>query len=140
MSIASEVSRLQGAKEALAGAIAAKGVAVPEGTALDGYAALVAQIPQGGGMQECPTDLLSISETGIYYGVGDQSYLHVPSATEGEWAPIRVIAVEFGANLCLDGCFINVTTMDVKPFFGFGLGSVIIWCDNPGNISNPALR
>lgn len=49
MSIASEVSRLQGAKEALAGAIAAKGVAVPEGTALDGYAALVAQIPQGGG-------------------------------------------------------------------------------------------
>lgn len=44
MSIASEITRLQTAKADLKTAIEAKGVTVPSGTALDGYADLVEQI------------------------------------------------------------------------------------------------
>lgn len=49
MSIASELSRLQQAKSDLATSIENKGVIVPAATTLDGYAALVDQIQQGGG-------------------------------------------------------------------------------------------
>ena len=49
MSIASEITRLQGAKSSLATSIANKGVTVPSATKIDGYAALVDQIQQGGG-------------------------------------------------------------------------------------------
>lgn len=47
--IAEELTRIQGAKAALATSIAAKGVEVPASTKVDGYAALVDQIAQGGG-------------------------------------------------------------------------------------------
>ena len=47
MSIASEITRIQGAKSDIADAIEAKGVTVPSATKIDGYAALVAAIPQG---------------------------------------------------------------------------------------------
>lgn len=50
MSIQSEIDRIAGAKTALATAIAGKGVTVPEGTKLDGMAALVEEISAGGGM------------------------------------------------------------------------------------------
>lgn len=49
MSIASELNRLLQAKSDLATSIAAKGVTVPSATTIDGYAALVDQIQQGGG-------------------------------------------------------------------------------------------
>lgn len=49
MSIANQIQRLQNAKAALAVSIANKGVEVPSATKLDGYAALVDQIQQGGG-------------------------------------------------------------------------------------------
>ena len=49
MSIASEITRLQGAKADLATAIEGKGVTVPSATKLDGYADLVDAISQGGG-------------------------------------------------------------------------------------------
>lgn len=49
MSIASEITRLQGAKASLKTSIEAKGVTVPAATKLDGYPALVDQIQQGGG-------------------------------------------------------------------------------------------
>jgi hypothetical protein len=49
MSIASEISRLQGAKSDLKTSIEGKGVTVPSATKIDGYAALVDQIQQGGG-------------------------------------------------------------------------------------------
>lgn len=48
MSIADEILRLQQAKSDLATSIANKGVTVPAATTLDGYAALVDQIQQGG--------------------------------------------------------------------------------------------
>ena len=49
MSIATEISRLQGAKSDLKTSIEGKGVTVPSATKIDGYAALVDQIQQGGG-------------------------------------------------------------------------------------------
>ena len=47
MSIASEITRLQGAKSDLKASIEGKGVTVPSATKIDGYAALVDQIQQG---------------------------------------------------------------------------------------------
>ena len=49
MSIATEISRLKSAKSAIAAAIAGKGVTVPDGTLLDGMAALINSIEAGGG-------------------------------------------------------------------------------------------
>lgn len=49
MSIASEITRLQNAKSALATSIENKGVTVPSSATLDGYSALVDQIQTGGG-------------------------------------------------------------------------------------------
>lgn len=48
MSVQSEITRLANAKTALATAIEGKGVTVPEGTKLDGMAALVESIEAGG--------------------------------------------------------------------------------------------
>lgn len=47
MSIASEIARLQGVKADILAAIAAKGVTVPSGSALDDCPALIAGIPTG---------------------------------------------------------------------------------------------
>ena len=49
MSIATEISRIKSAKSAIAAAIAGKGVTVPDGTLLDGMAALIESIEAGGG-------------------------------------------------------------------------------------------
>lgn len=61
MSIATQIQRLQSAKAALATSIENKGVTVPSSTKLDGYAALVDQIQQGGdtviiGGNDCRND------------------------------------------------------------------------------------
>lgn len=45
MSIQSEIDRLNSAKTAISNAIEGRGVAVPEGTALDGMAELITKIP-----------------------------------------------------------------------------------------------
>ena len=52
MSIQSEITRLESAKSAIAEAIAGKGVTVPDGTLLDGMAALIEAIEAGGGIGE----------------------------------------------------------------------------------------
>ena len=49
MSVQSEITRIESAKTAIATAIEGKGVTVPEGTKLDGLAALVESIEAGGG-------------------------------------------------------------------------------------------
>lgn len=49
MSVQSEITRLANAKTAIATAIEGKGVTVPDGTKLDGMAALVESIEAGGG-------------------------------------------------------------------------------------------
>lgn len=62
MSIASEITRLDSAKSALAVSIAAKGVTVPSTTKIDGYAALVDTITTGGGSSSYtpPADWIDI--------------------------------------------------------------------------------
>ena len=50
MSIQSEITRIESAKTSIVTAIEGKGVAVPEGTKLDGLAALVESIEAGGGV------------------------------------------------------------------------------------------
>lgn len=49
MSVQSEITRIESAKTAIATAIEGKGVTVPEGTKLDGLAALIESIETGGG-------------------------------------------------------------------------------------------
>ena len=56
MTIATEITRLQTAKTAIATAIGAKGVTVPPTTHFDGYAALVDQISSGGGSSGTPLE------------------------------------------------------------------------------------
>ena len=62
MSIQSEIDRIVGGKTAIATAIEGKGVAVPEGTKIDGMAALVEAIEAGGGY-EITTGNIRPSET-----------------------------------------------------------------------------
>jgi hypothetical protein len=58
MSIASEITRLQGVKADILQAIADKGVTVPVGSALDDCPALIASIPTGPG--EIPSDYTQV--------------------------------------------------------------------------------
>ena len=51
MSVQSEITRIESAKTAIATAIEGKGVTVPEGTKLDGMAALIDSIEAGGGAE-----------------------------------------------------------------------------------------
>ena len=67
MSIASELNRLLQAKSDLATSIANKGVTVPAATTLDGYAALVNQIQQGGGTLPYDAEVDYIESTGTQY-------------------------------------------------------------------------
>lgn len=64
MSIQREITRLESAKSAIAAAIAGKGVTVPDGTLLDGMAALIEAIEAGGGADISPwSDLITFSIT-----------------------------------------------------------------------------
>lgn len=74
MSIASELTRLQNAKNAITSAITEKGVTVPTGTKLDGMAALIGQIEQGGGEVQLETwhGTLQVNEDStVYYTDGN---------------------------------------------------------------------
>ena len=51
MSVQTEITRIESAKTAIATAIEGKGVTVPEGTKLDGMAALIDSIEAGGGAE-----------------------------------------------------------------------------------------
>ena len=53
MSVQTEITRIESAKTAIATAIEGKGVTVPDGTLLDGMAALIESIEAGGGGGAC---------------------------------------------------------------------------------------
>ena len=79
MSIQSEIGRLSAAKTDIAAAIAAKGVIVPDGTGLDGMAALIGQISSGGG-------------SGILMASGERSYIGGSALVSGiAFTPVMVI-------------------------------------------------
>ena len=78
MSIQTEITRLEAAKAAIKTAIEGKGVTVPDGTLLDGMAALIGSIEAGGGtisgkkfisgeitFSETPTSEISISHDNL---------------------------------------------------------------------------
>ncbi len=63
MSVQTEITRIESAKTAISTAIEGKGVTVPEGTKLDGLAALVASIEAGGALPfEIKTGTFTFSE------------------------------------------------------------------------------
>lgn len=70
MSIATEITRIQGAKASLKTSIEAKGVSVPSATKIDGYSALVDSIQQGGSSDwdkvEITTDSLTTTVDAFY--------------------------------------------------------------------------
>ena len=72
MSLSSEITRLQNAKSALKTSIEAKGVTVSDSTLISGYAALVDQIPTGGGGGN--EDLINLIERDI-------TTLNIPDGT-----------------------------------------------------------
>ena len=64
MSIQTELTRITNAKSAIKTAIEGKGVTVPDGTMLDGMAALIEGIEAGGGADISPwSDLITFSIT-----------------------------------------------------------------------------
>ena len=67
MSISTEIARLQQAKSDLATSITNKGVTVPAATTLDGYAALVDQIQQGGGTLPYDAEIEYLESSGTQY-------------------------------------------------------------------------
>ena len=73
MSIRSQINRISQAKSAIATAIAGKGVTVPNGTSIDGMAALVAEIPTGGGLpsgvSKLATGTITPSESATYLDI-----------------------------------------------------------------------
>lgn len=64
MSVQSEITRIESAKTAIATAIEGKGVTVPEGTKLDGLAALVESI-EAGGMPGFYTGSITVAEESV---------------------------------------------------------------------------
>ena len=77
MSIQTELTRITNAKSAIKTAIEGKGVTVPDGTLLDGMAALIESIEAGGGgsfdlsnFLQNITDVISFSFTPIIDGAG----------------------------------------------------------------------
>ena len=79
MSIASELTRLQNAKNSISNAIQNKGVTVPVGTKLDGMAALIGQIDAGGGEVQLETwhgTLKANEDSSVYYTDGNGEGIH----------------------------------------------------------------
>lgn len=68
MSIVTEISRIKSAKSAIAAAIAGKGVTVPDGTLLDGMAALIDSIEAGGSSLQFVTGSFTIVTEPNSYG------------------------------------------------------------------------
>ena len=101
MSIKTEITRLQNAKASIKTAIEGKGVAVPDGTKLDGMAALVDSISSGGGSSS-ETWVLNLSGvftstfTGISFVSNGETF---SSITKGGKGPMRFLKYD-STNVC----------------------------------------
>ena len=79
MSIQTELTRITNAKAAIKTAIEGKGVTVPDGTLLDGMAALIESIEAGGG----DFSPFSIITWGTYVPAEDEKSFSIPNLTNG---------------------------------------------------------
>ena len=79
MSVQTEITRIESAKTAIATAIEGKGVTVPEGTKLDGLAALIEGIEAGVG----DFSPFLIITWGTYVPAEDENSFRVPNLTNG---------------------------------------------------------
>lgn len=89
MSISSEVTRITNAKADIRAAIEGKGVTVPDGTKLDGMAALIEGIEAGGGTQKIFGS--SNFEAGTFKALGGTSI----SIPKPDWAPASADQINF---------------------------------------------
>jgi len=96
MSIASEITRLQQAKNDLATSITNKGVTVSAATTIDGYAALVDQIQGGGGSQPYKTITLADSHESDSKGNPSYwaNYLGLPLLSDSSDRNLYIIVFE----------------------------------------------
>lgn len=111
MSISTEIARLQQAKSDLATSITNKGVTVPAATTIDGYAALVDQIQQGGGTLPYDAEIEYLKGDGNAYintGVVPSSDIRL---TVDGW-----FSVTSGSNLCF-----GAIQSDSYPRFHLGI-------------------
>lgn len=96
MSIASEITRLQTAKNDLATAITNKGVTVPASTTIDGYATLVEQIQGNGGPQ--PYKTITLEEDHLRPSIANPVYwgdfLNIPCVTDTSDTNCYVVTFE----------------------------------------------
>ena len=109
MTIAQEITRLQNAKAALKAAIEGKGITVPDQALLDAYAALVEDIPTGGGddtlLLALRNQVTSVSDNELTsirsYGLANMSAL--TSVSFPELQTINTYAFYNDANLVMNG-------------------------------------
>lgn len=93
MSIRSQIDRISVAKNAVRSAIEAKGVSVPEGTTLDGYAEKVAEIQTGTPLPDggAAGQFLRKTSDGI-------EWADVQQASETDYGTVRFVSdAEFDA-------------------------------------------
>lgn len=99
MSIQTELTRITNAKTAIKTAIEGKGVTVPDGTTLDGMAALIAGIEVGGGISY---GTITIAEESnpyvITHGLGVRpsiiAFLYYPDGVFSKKVPVSISIVE----------------------------------------------
>lgn len=107
MSIANELTRLQNAKNSISNAIKNKGVTVPATTKLDGMAALIGQIQQGGTSVEKYTG--TIKSLGEYVDVYFTDGNTLQGGSDSCWAdmgsPSTNITVAKGTYIIVVGSY-----------------------------------
>ena len=101
MSIQTELTRITNAKAAIKTAIEGKGVTVPDGTLLDGMAALIESIEAGGGEGVLPTPFTNVT-TGTFT-LASLSYCNNYPITHGLGIVPTLFAVYNDVNVTSSG-------------------------------------
>ena len=115
MSIASEITRLQQAKSDLATSIENKGVTVPAATTLDGYAALVDQIQQGGGTLPYDAEIQYIESTGTQW-INTGYYPNKNSKIRVVWMPVEITNSGYFGSRSIDSSTTSLSRMTCTTF------------------------
>lgn len=136
MSIQSEINRIKAAAAAIAASIARKGVTVPDGTKLDGMAALVDSIQSGGGSGgDAPT----ISDASYFFYEGTRvdelesvkKYVRKPSKMRNMFASATI------ANLDLSWIDTSAVTDMYSAFYKLkGTPTLDLSCLDTSNVTN----